>query len=61
MYNRFCQSLKEDQTPGYANQSPYMEHYLRRDEGQLREVYDKPNPEVIMETEVVISTGVLVS
>ncbi len=29
-----------------------MEHDLRRDEGRLLEVYDKPEPKVTMETEV---------
>ncbi len=38
--------------PGCVDQSPEMEHHLRWDKDRLLEVYDKPEPEVIAETEV---------
>ncbi len=53
MHNHLCSKLGEENKPhGCVEQSPKMEHHLRWDKGRLIEVYDKPKPEMTMETEV---------
>ncbi len=60
MHDRLCLSWGwEDRPSGSVDQSPEMEHHMRRNECRLLKVYNKPEPEVTMETEAV-SAGRLV-
>ncbi len=53
MNYRFCPRREwRNQFPGRVDQSSQVEHYLRRDKGRLREVYDKTQLEVTTETDV---------